>query len=88
MSRIWFIDSTYPESYDFETLSSRAMGGTESSILRTAEILQKQGHDVAICQHSRDFRVEQQQITFHSQNSCQSEAFDHVVVLRKLPQLT
>lgn len=63
------------------------MGGTESSILRTAEILQNQGHDVAICQHSRKENAVQNHITFHSQTSSQADTFDHVVVLRKLPQL-
>ncbi|WP_179952260.1 glycosyltransferase [Marinicella rhabdoformis] len=87
MKHILFVDSTYPKPYDFDTLAQQAMGGTESSILRTAEILQKQGHQVAICQHARKQVVEQQQITFHSTASCQTETFDHVVVLRKLPQL-
>ncbi len=87
MSRILFIDSTYPKPYDFTTLSEQAMGGTESSVLRTAEILSKNGFQVAICQHVRESQMIQNNITFHSTKSCQSASFDHVVVLRKLPQL-
>ena len=87
MANILFVDSTYPKPYDFNTLKQQAIGGTESSVLRTAEILQKNGHEVAVCQYALEVSHLQNNITFHSQNSCTNESFDHVIVLRKLPQL-
>lgn len=87
MSRILFIDTTYPKAYDFDTLSSEAMGGTESSILRTAAILADCGHDVSIIQHSRQESYTQCQVKFWSQSEGLKQAFEHVIVLRKWPQL-
>lgn len=87
MSRILFIDTTYPKAYDFDTLLSQAMGGTESSILRTAAILAGCGHDVSIIQHSRQDSYTQCQVKFWRRDDGMAQTFDHVIVLRKWPQL-
>ncbi len=85
--KIAFIDTTYPDAYDYDTLSSQAMGGTESSILRTAAILAGIGHDVSIIQHNRKESFTQCQVQFWSRVEGLQQDFDHVVVLRKWPQL-
>lgn len=85
--KIAFIDTTYPEAYDFDTLAAQAIGGTESSILRTAAILADIGHEVSIIQHTRQENLTQRQVKFWSRAEGLQQGFDHVIVLRKWPQL-
>jgi len=88
MAHILFADTTHPKAYDFTDLAAQAMGGTESSLLRTAEILQTNGHRVTVFQQARELRDEQQGIEFiGAEQLDQLSAPDHVVILRKFPQL-
>ncbi len=82
-----FIDTTFPIPYDFDTLSNQAMGGTESSILRTALILSQQKHQVFILQHSRQQKLTQKGISFLGPEQSQEVTPTHVIILRKWPAL-
>jgi glycosyltransferase involved in cell wall biosynthesis len=88
MTHILFADTSHPKAYDFDDLVAQAMGGTESSLLRTAQILSKHGHAVSVFQQQRSASIEQQGIHFvgpdHLSNIQKPE---HVIILRKFPQL-
>ena len=64
MTRILFADTTHPKPYDFQDLAAQAMGGTESSLLRTAAILQRNGHQITVFQQAREQTDEQQGVHF------------------------
>jgi len=92
MAHILFADTSHPKAYDFDDLVAQAMGGTESSLLRTAQILSKQGHQVTIFQQHRDKKSTQHNILFIGPDllyrlQAVGYAPDHVIVLRKFPQL-
>ena len=88
MSRILFADTSHPKAYGFDDLAAHAMGGTESSVLRTAKILSKHKHTVSIYQQHRERHEHQQGVNFIGPAQLAAlEAPDHVVVLRKFPQL-
>ena len=88
MTHILFADTSHPKAYDFDDLAAQAMGGTESSLLRTAKILSDQGHQVTIFQQHRTDNCEQHNIPFIGRQSLkQISPPAHVVVLRKFPQL-
>ena len=82
MSHIVFVDVTHPKAYDFSTLEQQALGGTEASVLRTAEILSKQ-HQVSIYQKSRSQADEACGVSFLNQQQWdQIETADVIIVLR------
>lgn len=88
MSHILFVDTTHPKPYDYDDLAAQAMGGTESSVLRTAKLLSQQGHQVSIYQQNRSQADMQQNIyLLGSPQLSQLSNPDHVIVLRKFPQL-
>ncbi len=92
MTHILFADTSHPKAYDFNDLAAQAMGGTESSLLRTAKILNDQGHQVTIFQQQRTDNIEQHNIHFIgpqdlSELQSAEHAPEHVIVLRKFPQL-
>ncbi len=100
MAHILFADTSHPKPYDFNDLAAQAMGGTESSLLRTAKILNDHGHQVTIFQQQRDQNLKQHNIHFigpndlkqpkssqQDTNHTHKQQTDHVVVLRKFPQL-
>ncbi|MCX7554364.1 glycosyltransferase family 4 protein [Marinicella sp. S1101] len=88
MAHIFFADTTHPKPYGFAELAAQAMGGTESSVLRTAAILAKNDHAVTVFQQARDGATEHSGIQFIGpQQLATISAPDHVVVLRKFPQL-
>ena len=88
MAHILFADTSHPKPYDFDDLHAHAMGGTESSLLRTAKILHNKGHQVTVYQQNRNQAVQQKQINFVGPNQLSSIAKpDHVVILRKFPQI-
>lgn len=88
MARILFVDTTHPKPYDFDTLAAHATGGTESSLLRTAALLADREHGVTVYQQSRDEVIQQQGIQFIGpQQLSTTQPPDHVVILRKFPQL-
>ncbi len=88
MVRILFVDTSHPKPYDFDTLAAHATGGTESSLLRTAAILAEHDHQVTIYQQSRTQTFEQHNIKFIGPKQLTTiDAPDHVVILRKFPQI-
>jgi glycosyltransferase involved in cell wall biosynthesis len=88
MTHILFADTTHPKPYDFDDLAAHAMGGTESSLLRTAKILASNNHQVSVFQQHRAHCSQQHQIQFIGPNQLsQFDSPDHVVILRKYPQL-
>lgn len=88
MAHILFADTTHPKPYGFPELAAQAMGGTESSVLRTAAILANKGHPVTVFQQARDGATEHSGIQFIGPAQlATTSAPNHVVVLRKFPQL-
>ena len=53
MVHILFADTSHPKPYGFDDLAAQAMGGTESSLLRTAKILSSHNHQVTVFQQQR-----------------------------------
>jgi glycosyltransferase involved in cell wall biosynthesis len=89
MAHILFADTSHPKPYDFDDLSAHAMGGTESSLLRTAKILQNNGHQVTVCQQNLSDAKQQNQINFIGPKQLTTiNTPDHVVILRKFPQIS
>lgn len=88
MSHILFVDTSHPKPYNFDDLNAHAMGGTESSLLRTAKILRDNEHKVTVYQQHCAEQYEQNGISFigPSHLSLISNP-DHVVILRKFPQI-
>lgn len=84
---ILFVDSTYPSEYDFTSLSTQGLGGTESSLLHTAKILQNNGLSVSILQHCRQRETVQQGVRLLTLETVFENQFEHVVILRKFPRL-
>ncbi len=88
MTHILFADSSHPKPYDFDDLVAHAMGGTESSLLRTAKILNDHNHQVTIFQQHRTQTTQQHGITFIGPNDLSGlDQPEHVIILRKFPQL-
>ncbi|VAW33781.1 hypothetical protein MNBD_GAMMA01-2233 [hydrothermal vent metagenome] len=84
---ILFIDSTYPQPYQVSTLNEQALGGTESSIIKTAIILAK-AYNVIVGQHSRKQQhIEHEFLRFIPTNMVYSCQVDYIIVLRKYPLL-
>lgn len=89
MTHILFADTSHPKPYDFDDLAAHAMGGTESSLLRTARILARHQHQVTVFQQHRSHPTEQHGIHFIGPEDLrQITAPEQVVILRKFPQLT
>ncbi len=89
MTHILFADTTHPKPYDFDDLVTQAMGGTESSLLRTAKILSSRNHQVTLFQQHRTATKKQHNILFIGPGEITPSLMpDHVVILRKFPQLT
>jgi len=89
MAYIIFADTSHPKPYDFDDLAAQAMGGTESSLLRTAKILASHNHKIFVYQQHRESLSEQHHITFIGPNDlAQIKNPDHIIILRKFPQLS
>lgn len=88
MTHILFADTSHPKPYDFDDLAAHAMGGTESSLLRTAKILRDKGHKVTVFQQHRIKTAQQNGIDFIGPKKLTHLGDpNHVVILRKFPQL-
>ena len=86
---ILWCDSSHPAAYDFNTLAQQAIGGTESSVLRLAELIAASHHRVTVFQHARRQQQQQNGVEFIGpQQKKQLQAVDVIVVLRKDRQLT
>lgn len=88
MTHILFADTSHPKAYDFEDLAAQAMGGTESSLLRTAQILSNQGHQITVFQQHRVESEQQNAIDFIGPPQLNKLSnIDHIIILRKFPQV-
>lgn len=88
MAHILFADTTHPKPYNFDDLNAQAMGGTESSLLRTAKTLSNHKHQVTVFQQHCAAQYEQLDVTFIGPDQLSHiPRPDHVVVLRKFPQI-
>jgi len=82
-----FVDNTYPKPYQVSTLKEKAIGGTESSVIKTALILSKV-YRVFVAQEFRtDFCVESGNLNFIPKKHINKLAPDFIVILRKFPLL-
>ncbi len=86
--RVLFCDHSHPQAYDYNTLKNKAIGGTESSLLRLANILAVNGHQVTIWQQARKHTITQNQVYFIGPDALvELEPPDRIMVLRKDKQL-
>lgn len=80
---ILFVDNTYPEPYQVSTLVEKSIGGTESSIIRTAQILSTE-YKVYVAQKYRfEQCVENDNLKFIPKTDIKSITPNYVIVLRK-----
>lgn len=88
MAHILFADTSHPKAYGFDDLIANAMGGTESSLLRTAKILHNNGHQITVYQQSRTQCETQNGVELIDPDRLlRLELVDHVIILRKFPQI-
>ena len=88
MTHILFADTSHPKPYGFNDLAAHAMGGTESSLLRTAQILHHHGHQITVYQKNRLHNEIQNGIQLIGPDTLATlEQVDHVIILRKFPQV-
>jgi glycosyltransferase involved in cell wall biosynthesis len=86
-STILFLDNTYPQAYQQSTLKEKAIGGTESSVIKTANILSKK-YQVFVAQKSRtEFHIENENLTYIPKIQINKIKPDYIIVLRKYPLL-
>ena len=84
---ILFLDNTYPKDYQVSTLEKQAIGGTESSVVKTALILCK-AYNVFVAQKFRkDEHRENKSLSFIPKAHMHKLDPDFIVVLRKYPLL-
>lgn len=84
---ILFLDNTYPKAYQVSTLKKQALGGTESSIVKTALILSKH-YRVIVAQKFRDTEhVENENLSFIPKKQMHTLNPNFIVLLRKYPLL-
>ena len=84
---ILFLDNTYPEPYQLETLTEKPLGGTEASIIRTALILSRI-HCVFVAQKYRNVsHRENSNLQFIPKSDLRTLKPDCIIVLRKFNEL-
>ena len=82
-----FLDNTYPEPYQLSSLTKKAIGGTEASIIKSALILSKK-YRVFVAQKFRsEPHVENPQLSFIPKTQITQIKPDIIIVLRKAPLL-
>ena len=84
---ILFLDNTYPEPYQVSTLESQAIGGTESSIIKTAQILSKFYRVLVAQKYRQNLHIENEQLSFIPKKTMTQYNPDYIVILRKYPIL-
>ncbi len=82
---IIFVDGTYPEAYDDQSIGQKALGGTEASVIRIAQILSKKHQVLVLQQHRRHITQASHSLCFSPLSSDELPSADVVVVLRKYP---
>ena len=84
---VLFIDNTYRKPYQVSTLDTQAIGGTESSVIKTAIILSKK-YRVFVAQKFRtEFCFESENLQFVPKQHINKITPDFIVLLRKYPLL-
>ena len=88
MKTIYFIDIKCKQPYTFSTMSERAIGGTESTLLRVANELSKE-HQVCVIQPCRQQdEYSDESLAYLGLESARQRARrappDHVIVIRKI----
>ena len=86
--KLLFVDLTHPVPYDPESVREQAVGGTEASLMRTAELL-AEAHDVCVAQKARKAPWAQHGFLNYQPLAVALKQFeaDQVVVLRKFQAL-
>ncbi|MCF6287956.1 MAG: glycosyltransferase [Proteobacteria bacterium] len=84
---ILFLDNTYPQPYQVSTLTEQALGGTESSIIKTAVILSSR-YKVIVAQKFRTKEhIESPSLRFIPKQEMYNLTPHFIIVLRKYPLL-
>jgi glycosyltransferase involved in cell wall biosynthesis len=84
---IVFLDNTYPKPYQTDSIGKQALGGTEASIIRTANILTAD-YNVFVVQKFRNKPyVESDHLAYLPKSQLNDLNPDAIVVLRKYPLL-
>ena len=84
---ILFLDNTYPKAYQLSTLKQQAIGGTESSVVKTAVILSKEYKVIVAQKHREKETIESESLSFIPKSQMHKTNPDFIVVLRKYPLL-
>jgi len=84
---VLFLDNTYPKAYQSSTLVEQAIGGTEASVIKTAQILSAHYNVVVAQKYRIESCVESKSLQFIPKFDINSIHPDYVVVLRKFPLL-
>ena len=83
MKTILFLDNTYPKAYQSDTLTNKAIGGTEASIIRVANILSKK-YQVYVAQKYRNFVTKESERLWFIPKTDISKIYPNIIiVLRK-----
>lgn len=81
--QILILDNTYPKAYQLSTLKEQGIGGTESSVVKTALILSSQ-HQVYVAQKYRtETTIENENCRFIPKSEINKLKPDDIIVLRK-----
>jgi glycosyltransferase involved in cell wall biosynthesis len=83
MKTVLFLDNTYPQAYNLKTLQEKAIGGTEASIIKTAQILSNKYKVFVAQKYREEDEVVSDSLAFISKRSISQHNADYVVVLRK-----
>jgi glycosyltransferase involved in cell wall biosynthesis len=84
---ILFLDNTYPKAYQLSTLKQQAIGGTESSVVKTALLLSKEYNVFVAQKYREDEHRESESLSFIPKSQMHKINPDFIVVLRKYPLL-
>lgn len=82
-----FLDNTYPGPYDCSTVEKKAIGGTESSVVKTAQILSKKYNVVVIQKYRFKTKIENDNLIFAPKSKIHLYKPDFIIILRKYPLL-
>lgn len=83
MKKVMFLDMACPKPYDAHTLKTESLGGTEATVIRIAEALARNNHEVSVIQHNRHTASKPEKARYTSMLELQEDKhWDAIVVLR------
>ena len=82
---VLFLDNTYPKAYQSSTLQEQAIGGTEASVVKTAQILSQQLNVIVAQKYRIENCVESEHLQFIPKFDIKSTSPDFIIILRKFP---